>query len=211
MRSIRQIAATIALSLLFAACSNSDRAARARDDTSAEIGCVPQQPEDLSIRPSPYDSVKFSIHEQVAQICYGRPSARGRTMLGGNLPYGQLWRTGANEPTIIHLSFPATIAGMAVQPGSYSIYTVPTAAEWTVVVNRSITQWGHENRYTEEVKAQEVGRATVASEKLANYVEMFTIRPEPVGENGVDLVLEWENTRVRIPVVATEPGIAGLW
>jgi hypothetical protein len=202
MRGIWLTVGVAALSLTLAVCSKGERNTPASTGASDEIGCVPQQPDDLAIRLSPYDSVKFSIRGQNAQVCYGRPAARGRTMLGDFLPYGQLWRTGANEPTIIHLSFAAKIAGIPVTPGSYSIYTVPTATDWTVVVNRSITQWGHENRYTDEVKAQEAGRAVVPSERLTEHVEMFTIRTEPVGEDGVDLLLEWENTRVRIPIVA---------
>ncbi len=128
--------------------------------------------------------------------------ARGRTMIGGEaVPYGQLWRTGANEPTIIHLPVAAEIAGIRVEPGSYSLYTIPGEQEWTVIVNRSTSQWGHESQYTEQVRAQEVGRGTVRSERTDSPVETFTIRSEPGGQNQAHMVLEWENTRVRIPVV----------
>jgi hypothetical protein len=152
-------------------------------------------------RRSPFDSTRIVVGDRIAQVCYGRPSARGRVIFGDLVPYDQLWRTGANEPTILHLPFAAEIAGVRVAPGSYSLYTVPGTETWTVIVNRSITQWGHESRYTAEVEAQEVGRAQVAAERLDPQVETFTIRSEPT-DAGADLVLEWERTRVRIPIRA---------
>jgi hypothetical protein len=122
-------------------------------------------------------------------------------MIGGeNVPYGQLWRTGANEPTTLHIPFAAEIAGIPVDPGSYSLYTIPDRAEWTVIVNRSITQWGEESNYTEAVQAQDVGRATVPAGATAAHVETFTITSEPGGGGATDLVLEWEGSRVEIPV-----------
>lgn len=155
---------------------------------------------DLESRSSPLDSLSFEVEGQTVKICYGRPSARGRTMIGGrNVPYGKLWRTGANEPTMIHTTTALSVAGIDVEPGSYSLYTIPTEDEWEIIVNRSITQSGHEGRYSEEVKAQEVGRGTVPSERMEDHVESFAIRSEPA-ESGVTVILEWEHTRVRIPV-----------
>lgn len=151
--------------------------------------------DEVAQRTSPPDSLTFELSGNQYKLCYGRPSARGRTMLGGNLPHGQLWRTGANEPTMIHASAPISIAGINVPAGTYSLYTVPGASEWEIVVNRSYSQWGHEGQYTEAVQAQEAGRATVQAESTDEHVEMFTIH----AEEG-HLVLEWENTRVRIPV-----------
>ncbi|HKV74513.1 MAG TPA: DUF2911 domain-containing protein [Gemmatimonadales bacterium] len=157
----------------------------------------------LASRKSPLDSLSFQVKGGAVKVCYGRPSSRGRTMIGGeNVPYGKLWRTGANEPTMIHTSIPLTIAGVSVPAGSYSLYTVPGADEWVVIVNRSITQWGEEHGYTKEVEAKEAGRGKVKPEALTPAVETFTIRSEPAGANGTTLILEWEHTRVRIPVSA---------
>jgi hypothetical protein len=146
--------------------------------------------------------VKFTIAGKTAQVCYGRPSARGRTMLGGVLPWGQLWRTGANEPTIIHIPFAASIAGINVRPGSYSLYTIPGPTAWTIIINRSTTQWGLESLYTATIQAQEAGRSIVSAETVAQPIEMFTIRTEPADSGAIDLILEWETTRVRIPIAA---------
>ena len=122
-------------------------------------------------------------------------------MLGGSIPFGELWRTGANEPTIFYAPVSLRVAGLNVPPGVYSLYTVPGKKEWEVIVNRSTAQWGHEGRYTDEVKAQEIGRAKVRSEALKTPVETFTIEAEPAGDKAA-LLLDWEKTRVRIPVEA---------
>lgn len=166
--------------------------------TAQDVSCKPQRP--VANRASAYDSTAVVIGGKRALICYGRPAARGRTMIGGDaVPYGKLWRTGANEPTTLHIPFAATIAGVKVDPGSYSIYTIPGEKEWHVVVNRSTSQWGHEGRYTPEVKAQEVGHGVVPSSQLKDHVEVFTIKSVPA-QNGADLILEWEKTRVAIPI-----------
>ena len=155
----------------------------------------------LEGRKSPLDSLSFTIASKPVKVCYGRPSSRGRTMLGGtSIPFGKLWRTGANEPTIFYAPVPLRVAGLNVPPGVYSLYTVPGSREWEVIVNRSISQWGEEGSYTDEVKAQELGRAKVKSEALKTPVETFTIKAEPSGNKAAVLLLDWEKTRVRIPV-----------
>jgi hypothetical protein len=157
----------------------------------------------LEGRKSPLDSLTFSISGKQVKVCYGRPSSRGRVMLGGtDVPFGKLWRTGANEPTIFYTPVALSVAGIRVQPGVYSLYTVPGRNEWEVIVNRSISQWGKEDQYTDKVKAQEVGRAKVKSETTKRPVETFTIRAEPDSKKAASLILEWEKTRVRLPVQA---------
>ena len=164
------------------------------------VACSPSSNMPAAGRPSPYDSTAVTLGGTRAVVCYGRPSMRGRTIFGGLVQYDELWRTGANEPTIIHLPFAASIAGIDVEPGSYSLYSVPGREQWEIIVNRSTSQWGIESQYTDEIQAQEVGRATVPSEQIGSPVEVFEIRAEPRGDNAVDLVLEWETTRVRVPV-----------
>lgn len=168
---------------------------------AADTACIVMTPnQDPADRPSPLDSVTIRLDGGIVKICYGRPSSRGRTMVGGDaVPYGRLWRTGANEPTMIHTTVPISVAGVAVEPGTYSLYTVPGEDEWEIIVNRSISQWGHESRYTDQVRAQEVGRGTVSAGSTDGHVETFTIRAEGSGASTA-LILEWEGTRVRIPV-----------
>lgn len=172
---------------------------------AADTACQVLHPDRVPVqgRKSPLDSLSFSVAGKPVKLCYGRPSSRGRVMLGGkNVPYGKLWRTGANEPTIFFTSAGLSVGGIAVGPGAYSLYTVPGPRQWEIVLNRSISQWGEESNYTEQVKAQEVGRAKVPAEALATPIETFTVRAEPAGGDATSLVLEWEKTRLRIPLQA---------
>jgi len=166
---------------------------------AAVAACQPSAQMPVEGRASPYDSVQVDLAGAQAKICYGRPSARDRVVFGQLVPYDRIWRTGANEPTIIHLPVSARIGTLDLTPGAYSIYTVPGRQEWTVIVNRSTSQWGHESQYTAQVQAQEVGRFRVPAEATEQHVETFTIRAEPP-QNTRQILLEWENTRVRIPI-----------
>jgi len=136
------------------------------------------------------------------KVCYGRPSARGRVMIGGELPYGTLWRTGANEPTTIFTPVILSVAGLTLPVGRYSLYTVPGETEWEIVINPVVLESGHTQYYTDEVKAHELGRAKVKSEPRKAPLETLTLRAEPSRSNATALVLEWEKTRVPIPIVA---------
>ena len=157
-------------------------------------------------RKSPLRDVRFAIAGGHARVCYGAPSLRGRTMLGGAaVPFGQLWRTGANEPTTLHTDVPLTLGGLALDPGSYAIYSVPAADRWEIVVNRSTRQWGLESEYTAEIAAQELGRFAVRPETLTSPVEQMRMLVEPTGGADADLVLEWQTARLRLPL-----GGAGL-
>jgi hypothetical protein len=169
-------------------------------DPVVQLACIPQGRMPVEGRQSPYDSTHVTVGSQALRICYGRPLAQGRQIFGALVPYGTLWRTGANEPTIIHVPFTADIAGLRVPPGSYSIYTVPEeTGDWELIINRATSQWGHPGSYTDEVRAQELGRAPIRTERMDRAVEQFTIRSEPTA-TGVDILLEWERTRARIPV-----------
>ena len=169
---------------------------------AADTACQVLHPNNVPVqgRKSPLDSLTFMVAKQPVKVCYGRPSSHGRTMIGGAaVPYGRLWRTGANEPTIFFTPVAVTVAGIAVPPGMYSLYTVPSATQWEIIVNRSTKQWGEESNYSPEVQKQEVGRAKVKRETVKSPIETFTIRSEGAG-SGATLVLEWEKTRVKIPV-----------
>jgi hypothetical protein len=181
------------------------------------LACMPMDaPENLASRSSPYDSVQVTIGDRTARVCYSRPYAKGRVVFGGIVPFDSLWRTGANEPTILHLPFDAEIAGLVVPAGHYSVYTVPSQGQWQLVINRSTSQWGitldtprpdggvNRSAYTPEVAAQELGRAPVTTDSI-EFVEQFAIRSEPTVGDASALLLEWERTRVRIPVRVRAP------
>src|SRR2546430_13834627 len=95
-------------------------------------------------------------------LCYSRPPARGRKVMGGWAPFAQPWRLGANEATSIHVPFPAEIPGVRGEPGPYTLYVIPRASGWQIVVNRAVQRWGVP--IDDEVRARDVGagRATPA-------------------------------------------------
>jgi hypothetical protein len=112
---------------------------------------------------------------------------------------------------VLQLSFDADVAGLGVALGKYSLYTVPAPDRWTLVLNRSTRQWGltrpergrqgrlFQSAYTPLVQSTEVGRVPVASEEIP-HVEELTMSAEPVDADRTDVLIEWETTRVRIPV-----------
>ena len=167
--------------------------------------CVTMMTERMPLdkRQSPLDSLTLTVGKSEVKVCYGRPSLRGRKMIGGEaVPYGKLWRTGANEPTMIHTTGPISVAGVALAPGSYSLYTVPGEKEFEVILNRSISQWGHESNYTEDVRKQEVGHGKAPASATKAPVERLTFTASPGSDKAKALVLEWDNTHVEIPLSA---------
>lgn len=169
--------------------------------TTVAIGpCLRDWTSPSSYRPrsSPLATVTIPVGDGEVQVCYGRPSARGRQVFGGLVPYGELWRTGANEPTRIYTSVPVTIAGLRLEPGRYSLYSRPDSTAWEIILNRSTLHWG--NDLSASVRAKEIGTATVPVERVPAPVETLTVRSEPHGAGGQDLLLEWEQSGIRLEV-----------
>ncbi len=153
----------------------------------------------LPNRASPLDSASVTLGAGTLKMCYGRPQMRGRTVMGGLVPFNEPWRLGANEATTIHVPVRARVAGVSVQPGWYSIYVVPARSAWRIVVNRTAQRWGIP--IDSAVQAADVGSGTVPVQQTASPVEQLTASFQKTGANTADLVVEWERTRVRIPVV----------
>lgn len=162
-------------------------------------GATPQQADE---RPSPHQSLSFNLGPNPALLCYGAPSARGRDIMGGVVPYGEPWRIGADEPTTLHLSSRANVGGVALQPGSYSLYAIPNEDEWEFFVNSNVGRWGIP--IDASVRATDIGSFTVVPQTLPTMVETLTYEFEEAagGEPGGELLLQWENTLLRIPIEA---------
>ncbi|MGH7477519.1 MAG: DUF2911 domain-containing protein [Longimicrobiales bacterium] len=149
----------------------------------------------MSDRASPPDSAILVLGDHPLKICYSRPSARGRTVFGGLVPYGRTWRTGANEPTLLHLPVAAEVAGVRLERGTYLLFTIPQQDAWTVLFNTSEAATPLE-MFSDMT---EVGRGVATVERLDHHVETFTIRGgDGVGES--DFIIEWERLRARIRV-----------
>jgi hypothetical protein len=157
------------------------------------------------LRSSPLGSLSFEVGEARVKLCYGQPAARGRRMLGGSrIPYGRLWRTGANEPTTLITTAALEVAGIAVPPGRTAPYTIPGPESWELILTAATSQWGIESEFTTAVRSRELGRAILPSER-GEYVERLSWSHEPATRGNsdlTDLVLSWETTRLRIPLRA---------
>lgn len=140
---------------------------------------------------SPKDTVSSVINGVKTEIVYCRPSARGRKMVGGKDPYGQVWRTGANEATTISFNKNVLIEGKPLPAGKYSLFTIPNENEWVIIFNKVADQWGH----YDYKQSEDALRVTVKSQKAKNFVETFTITPE---KDKVSLT--WENFYVAFNV-----------
>ena len=144
---------------------------------------------------SPRDTADIQVAGDRILVDYGRPYMRGRTIMGGLVPYGEVWRTGANAATTFVTRRNLRINGVDVPAGTYTLYTLPGEREWQLIVNRQTGQWGTE--YNQE---QDLARIPMRVERTPSPVEQFTIALEPAGGNVVNLVLTWENTRAWVPM-----------
>lgn len=142
---------------------------------------------------SPKETVTGSIDGVNVEIVYSRPSARGRKMLGGNEPYGKVWRTGANEATTVKFDKNVTIEGQALPAGTYTLFTIPNENEWTFIFNKRTGQWGAYDY--EENKDQDALKVNVKAGKTSAPVETFTISLDKDQVN-----LQWEGTAVGFKV-----------
>jgi len=143
-------------------------------------------------RVSPNAAVSQTIGTTEVRITYGRPSVDGRTIFAedGLVPYGEVWRTGANEATTISFSDDVTVQGESLDADTYSIYTIPGPDAWTLIFNDVANQWGTEYDEGEDVLRVE------ATPESGPQIEMMMFYFENVDETSGTAVLHWNETRV---------------
>ena len=161
-------------------------------DPPAPADASPPPRGDDSSRRSKNGSASLSLGETQVVVTYGRPEARQRVVWGELVPYGQVWRTGADEATVVHLTGPAKLGDTPVPAGSYALFTIPGPDAFTVVLNAVPKQWGA----YEHDPAKDVAKAVVTPEKAA-YTDVFTITTD-----GGALALHWAELRVPVPLTA---------
>lgn len=140
---------------------------------------------------SPAAKAEGTINGTTVLINYHQPSANGRTVMGELVPYGEIWRTGANNATTIEVDRDIKVEGQPLPKGKYALFTIPNQDEWIIIFNKNANQWGSYN-YDE---ADDVLRVNVKPMKTDKFVETFIIVP---GGDGVDM--SWENTKVKFKV-----------
>jgi tetratricopeptide (TPR) repeat protein len=151
---------------------------------------------------APQASPKSTLNQMVGltnvEIVYSRPSAKGRDVFNNLVPFGKLWRTGANENTTISFSDDVVIDGKTLPKGKYALYTTPRADNWEIIFYTSTDNWGNPTNWDETKIAL---KTTVKSEHLERFIESFTIGINNLDNNFAHLELSWENTIVALKFV----------
>lgn len=148
---------------------------------------------------TPQSSPKATVFQTVGltdvEVVYSRPGARGRAVFGNLVPFGKLWRTGANENTTISFSDDVTIDGKLLKKGKYALYTIPKIGSWEIIFYATTDNWGTPEEFKEENVSL---RAIVKEESLPKAVETFTIGINGLDANFAFLEMSWENSSVAL-------------
>lgn len=152
--------------------------------------------EALAPLPSPLAVVSLKYENSYIKIVYSRPQKRGRDIFGALVPYGQVWRLGANEATEITTTQDLYIGGNLLPAGTYSFFAIPQVDKWTMIINSDLGLWGAYNYNPEK----DVMRFDVPVEAITDAVfEPFTMAFDE-HNNTADLDISWDRTRVKVPV-----------
>lgn len=152
--------------------------------------------QDKSKRPSPPAQAKWDLGGgKSVTIDYGSPRTKGRKIYGELVPFGQVWRTGANEATTLVTPVDLTIGSTTVAAGSYTIFTVPNKDKWTLIISTKTGEWGTDY----PGQANDLSRIDMKVSALPSPVENFTISFEKAGNNA-NLNIDWETTRASVAV-----------
>ncbi|MCB0803052.1 MAG: DUF2911 domain-containing protein [Flavobacteriales bacterium] len=150
---------------------------------------------------SPERTAEYSANGLELSVWYSSPSKKGRVIFGGLEPYGEVWRTGANEASTFTCNKTIDFGGIEVPAGKYTLWTIPNENTWNVILNSKMYSWGVD---FDEVALREaeydVANVTVNVEHLDKVVEMFTIH----FEHNVNLALMWDQTKVTVPISASK-------
>jgi hypothetical protein len=153
--------------------------------------------QDKSSRPSPPAKAACKLSGgKTVTIDYSSPRAKGRKIFGGLVPYGEIWRAGANEATTFVAGSEVSIGGKTVPAGSYTIFTIPAEDKWTLVISKKTGEWGTAYPGPDS----DLARMDMKVSKLAAPVENFTIALDP-SSNGCTLHMDWETTRASVDIV----------
>lgn len=145
---------------------------------------------------SPPALVRDQIGLTTVEIEYARPGVKGRTIFGGLVPHGEVWRTGANAATRITFDTDVIFGGEPLPAGTYALFTIPGEDEWTVILNGAAEQWGS---YAHDPQ-QDVLRVVVDAETLAVPVETMRLGLEHLRDDSAELAFAWETSAFRVPI-----------
>jgi tetratricopeptide (TPR) repeat protein len=149
--------------------------------------------------PSPLQKLEQAFALSNITIEYSRPSAKGRVIFGDLVPFGKIWRTGANSSTLITFGEAVKVQNNAVAAGTYSLYTIPNKDSWEIMLNKDLTLGGNVADYKAE---NEVLHIKVKPTAMANKTETFTINVANITPSTANIELTWEQTQISFEVVA---------
>lgn len=145
---------------------------------------------------SPPAKAEATIGDSNLTVEYSAPSKRNRTIMGELVPYGKVWRTGANDATTLKTDADLMIGSLHVPAGTYSLFTIPGEKEWTLIVNKQTGQWG-----TRHDETQDLGRVMMTVTPVKDTVETFVIDVKPGEAQRGTLTMTWENTQASVPLI----------
>jgi hypothetical protein len=154
-----------------------------------------ESPMDMAYFPDNFAHDRKPGEKAIARVIYSRPRKGERVVFGKLVPYGEVWRTGANEATEIKFYQDVTLGGKKVKAGTYSLFSIPGEKEWTLILNTDLDYWG---AYSYNPKNDMV-RVTAPASQLAGSVEHFTISFSGRGAKSATMKLAWEKTAVEVP------------
>lgn len=148
-------------------------------------------------QPSPTQSLTQAFGLGEIKVEYSRPSVKGRTVFGDLVPYGKIWRTGANQSTKVTFGADTKINGNDIAPGTYALYTIPNTTDWEIIFYKDLTLGGNVGDYKKE---DEMMRFKVKPMATADKMETFTININNITPTSCSIDLLWDKTKVSIPV-----------
>lgn len=147
---------------------------------------------------SPFSKVEQDVGLTKITIAYSRPGAKGRKVLGGLVPYGRIWRVGANESTKFTADGDLTIMGNNLPEGTYALYAFPYEGHWDVVFHKNTEHWGDGRKaYDPE---EDAFRIRIIPQEISNYQENFLITFDEIDHNSINMLWIWEHTLIKIPI-----------
>jgi len=158
-------------------------------------------------QPSPFTKVEQKVGLTDVTLEYSRPSMKGRTIFGDLVPYGKMWRTGANKNTTITFSDDVVIDGQTLTAGSYAIFATPSESSWELIFYSDTNNWGTPRNFDETKVA---AKTTVVAKKTPMSVETFTIQFDQLTNDSAELGFIWENTYAEVKFnVPTDEKVSG--